>query len=579
MELVRSSGTRFLLLCVILFFRQAAGRTRKFEFNVAYMSVNKLCRATRIVAVNGQFPGPSIRIQQGDKVIVRVHNMIRSNITIHWHGVQQRLSCWQDGPAFITQCPIQERNSFTYRFRVDQVGTLFWHAHAAWLRGTVHGAFIIEPVTRRPRPYPFPQPFRDETIILGDWFVNDLLEEEERAIVSGGAPDMSNAFIINGKPGPLFNCSATSYSKSFTHEENTHKIGFIPGEAYLLRIINAALEQDLFFSIANHTMTVVEIDASYTKHLTVTEFLITPGQTVSVLVKASQHGGSYYMAASPWRSGGALFQPTAALGIIEYITPHGNFSLMPVLHNLPNPDDKALGQKFQKLLRSLNSKQYPEQVPQFADRRLFHVVSLNVKPCSPGINCSGPAGLRLSSSINNVSFVSPKTSSILEAYYNRIPGVFTADFPDKPPAPYDYVGKAFDISDLFSETGTRVSVIPYGANVQLVLQTTINLANDSHPFHLHGFDFYIVGEGHGNFDGARDERKFNLVDPPRRNTALIPIKGWIALRFKADNPGTWLFHCHLDGHLTWGLEMAFIVLNGEGPKQTLPSPPKHRPKC
>ena len=63
------------------------------------------------------------------------------------HGIFQFLSNWADGPARITQCPLQIGSSQTYEFTVTgQSGTFFWHAHNNWLRATVFGAFIVYPV-------------------------------------------------------------------------------------------------------------------------------------------------------------------------------------------------------------------------------------------------------------------------------------------------------------------------------------------------------------------------------------------------------------------------------------------------
>jgi laccase len=58
-----------------------------------------------------------------------------------------------------------------------------------------------------------------------------------------------------------------------------------------------------------------------------------------------------------------------------------------------------------------------------------------------------------------------------------------------------------------------------------------------HPLHLHGFNLFVVGHGSGNYDPARDPARFNLVDPVERNTVGVPAGGWVAIRFRADNPG------------------------------------------
>ncbi len=71
-----------------------------------------------------------------------------------------------------------------------------------------------------------------------------------------------------------------------------------------------------------------------------------------------------------------------------------------------------------------------------------------------------------------------------------------------------------------------------------MLQDTSILQFEVHPFHLHGNSFYIVGSGSGNYDPATSPATFNLVNPPLRNTYGVPYGGWVAIRFRADNPGT-----------------------------------------
>lgn len=88
--------------------------------------------------------------------------------------------------------------------------------------------------------------------------------------------------------------------------------------------------------------------------------------------------------------------------------------------------------------------------------------------------------------------------------------------------------------------GTKVIVIPFNRSVQVVLQDTSNLGTESHPFHLHVYNVFVVGQGFGNFDYNKDPAKFNLVDPVERNTVAVPSGRWVAIRFFADNPGMYL---------------------------------------
>ena len=115
--------------------------------------------------------------------------------------------------------------------------------------------------------------------------------------------------------------------------------------------------------------------------------------------------------------------------------------------------------------------------------------------------------------------------------------MFTTDFPANPPLQFDYTG---NVSRALWQpvAGTKLYKLKYGSRVQVVLQGTNVFAGENHPIHLHGYDFYIVGEGFGNFNPKTDAAKFNLVDPPMRNTVGVPVNGWAVIRFVADNPGT-----------------------------------------
>ncbi|KAI3833168.1 hypothetical protein MKX03_023065 [Papaver bracteatum] len=99
--------------------------------------------------------------------------------------------------------------------------------------------------------------------------------------------------------------------------------------------------------------------------------------------------------------------------------------------------------------------------------------------------------------------------------------------------PFNYTGVA--PNNTLVSHGTKVVVLPYNTEVELVMQDTSILGAESHHLHLHGFNFYIVGSGFGSFDSNKDPAKFNLVNPVERNTVGVPAGSWVAIRFFADN--------------------------------------------
>ncbi|KAJ4957362.1 hypothetical protein NE237_014145 [Protea cynaroides] len=545
--------------------RKSTMTTRFYDFKVQTMRITKLCESKDIITINKMFPGPVVYAQEDDRVIVNVTNETPHNITIHWHGVRQRLSCWYDGPAYITQCPIQGGQSFTYEFSLgQQKGTLFWHAHTSWLRATVYGAIVVHPKTGV--PYPFKYPNEEHIVILGEHWVRDVVPMEKEVLASGGGPPPADAFLINGHPGPNYNCSTN----------DVYKIHVIHGKTYLLRIINAALNMEHFFAIANHKLTIVEADAEYTKPFTVDRLMIAPGQTMNVLVTADQSNGRYSMAMGAYMSARNItFQSIPAIAYFQYTNAAVNSFTKSA--KLPSFKDDLAVKTVMDGLRSLN----PVAVPLEIDKNLFFTIGLNVQKCKshqPSKNCKATHGGVLAASMNNISFVMPNIS-LLHAYYNKINGYFSEDFPGVPLNSYDYVNGAPNNipNDTQSLIGTRAKVLDYGSRVQLILQDTGTVSTENHPIHLHGYSFYVVGYGSGNYNPQTV--KLNLVDPPYMNTVGVPVGGWAAIRFVADNPGVWFMHCHLEIHTSWGLSMAFIVKNGKGEMETLPHPPNDAPKC
>ncbi|URD83128.1 Multicopper oxidase [Musa troglodytarum] len=429
-----------------------------------------------------------------------------------------------------------------------------------WQRATVHGAIVILP--KRGVPYPFPAPHKEVVLILAEWWKSDVEAVINEALQSGLAPNVSDAHTINGHAGPVSGC-ASSARDGFT-------LLVDQGKTYLLRIINAALNDDLFFKVAGHLMTVVEVDATYTKHFTIDTLLIAPGQTTNVLLTADQGAGRYLVTASPFMDSPLVaVDNSTGTATVQYTNAVPTSAIATT--KPPPRNSTSLASQFIDSLRSLNSKQYPASVPSTVDHSLLFTVGLGVNPCPACTN-----GSRVVAAMNNVTFMMP-TTALLQAHYFNTSGVFTTDFPGQPLIAFNYTGSGPNNTQTMN--GTRLYRLPYNASVQLVLQDTGIIGPESHPIHLHGYNFFVVGRGVGNYDPATSPSKFNLVDPVERNTVAVPSAGWTAIRFRADNPGVWFLHCHFEVHTTWGLKMAFVVDDGPGPNQSLPPPPKDLPAC
>lgn len=310
-------------------------------------------------------------------------------------------------------------------------------------------------------------------------------------------------------------------------------------KTYLLRLINAALNDELFFSIANHSLTVVETDASYIKPFVTDTIVITPGQTTNVLLKTKRFppNATFLMLASPYFTGMGTFDNSTVAAILEY-----KQSLSPHIKNLPlyKPtlplfNSTLFVSNFTRKFKSLANAKFPANVPQTVEKQFFFTVGLGSSPCPNNMTCQGPNGSKFAAAINNVSFALP-TTAMLQSHFSGQPyGVYSTDFPAYPASPFNYTGTP--PNNTVVGNGTKAVVLRFNTSVELVMQDTSILGAESHPLHLHGFNFFVVGEGFGNFDPDSDPGKFNLVDPVERNTVGVPSGGWVAVRFLADNPG------------------------------------------
>ncbi|MER8546300.1 DUF4396 domain-containing protein [Mesorhizobium sp. M0684] len=146
-------------------------------------------------AYNGQIPGPRIHIRQGDRVRINVTNGLPEETTVHWHGLI--LPNQMDGPAEITQAPIEPGQSYSYEFTATQHGSYFYHPHAKPDRTQalgLYGALIIDPAN----PADEVAADHDYVIQLQEWLVREGLTYPSMPM-DGGMP---NFFTINGKAYP-----------------------------------------------------------------------------------------------------------------------------------------------------------------------------------------------------------------------------------------------------------------------------------------------------------------------------------------------------------------------------------------
>jgi FtsP/CotA-like multicopper oxidase with cupredoxin domain len=139
---------------------------------------------------NGSVPGPTIQVNEGDRVRLVVENRLPELFSMHWHGLE--IPVEMDGMPGISQHPIRPGEKFVYEFTLRQNGTFFYHSHMAMqeMMGMI-GLFIIHP--RRAHA---PRVDRDFGIVLQEWMILP-----NNTIPNTLAMEF-NWLTMNGKAGP-----------------------------------------------------------------------------------------------------------------------------------------------------------------------------------------------------------------------------------------------------------------------------------------------------------------------------------------------------------------------------------------
>ena len=251
----------------------------EYNFTLAY-SAN-----SSIVLVNNQFPGPMIRVNVHDIIIVHLYNGLNTTeeLAVHFHGMLQRQTPQMDGVGYVTQMPIPSGQTFTHSFHAFPAGTHMYHSHAGLQAITTFGALIVDDPERLWEIQEAPS----GPIVLSDyWEGSDRLTQEAGL---NGSP-----FRWLGEPTNVL----INGQKDFV-------LTLDPGQKYLLRLIGGMSLSTVAFGITGHPMTVVEVDGKLVvPKSNMSSIEIASGQRYAVIIETQQqYTGVFVMQASiRWRA-------------------------------------------------------------------------------------------------------------------------------------------------------------------------------------------------------------------------------------------------------------------------------------
>ncbi len=491
--------------------------------------VNYTWKSKRAIAINGSIPAPALYFTEGDTAEIHIHNLMKRETSIHWHGLI--IPNQYDGVPYLTTAPIKAGQTHVYKFPLVQNGTYWYHSHTALQEQSgMYGALIIH---KRTEPI-----MKEYTVVLSDWTNEKPAEVHRRlhnatdwyAIKKKSTQDYGQAlkegylktkFVNEWKRMLAMDVSDVYYDRFFINgQSNAEKTDFKAGEKIKLRIINGSASTYFWLHFAGGKLEVVANDGKDVEPVEVDRMIIAVSETYDVILTIPEDKSYEFLAtaedrtksASLWLGSGTKVnaKPLPRLKYFEGMMMMNGMMKM-------NGDMDDMGMNMANQVMDMNMVMYPEITGQpehkhknIPEEALEHIVTLNY-----GMLRSTEKTTLPKASVKELRFN-------LTGNMNRY--VWSID------------------NKTVSETDKIL--IQKGENVRIIMTNNTMMR---HPMHLHGH-FFRVLNGQGDYAPLK-----NVLD-------IMPMET-DTLEFAATESGNWFFHCHILYHMMSGMGRIFTYQN------------------
>lgn len=541
--------TFFLLLLWPL---TAQAAVKEYHLHIAREIVAITGTPASKITINGTIPGPVLTFTEGQEAVIHVTNHMNEPTSVHWHGLL--LPGFMDGvPGFNSFPGIDPGETFTYRFKIRQSGTYWYHAHSATQEQDGHyGALVIHPKGHDPV-----QADRDYVVLLsdfteengpaimanlkknphyynyaqrtiGDFFADtrargfgtawrDVLDWGQMRMSPTDLADVSGyTFLVNGK----------------TPEQNWTGI-FKPGERVRLRFINASAMSIYDVRIPGLELTVVQADGQNVEPVSVDEFRFSVAETYDVIVTPREDKAYTIAAESIDRTGfalGTLAPREGMRGEMPQARPRTLLTMADMGHGNEGHESHGAHNDHGAHGAHESHAGHGAAPPEHAPGSGWAEAGT-----PPGHRALRYADLRFLGMQKDTR--PPEREIVVTLGGNMERFIWTLN------------GKKF------SELGFEPIQLEYGERVRIKF---VNKTMMAHPMHLHGMFVQLEnGQPAGKL--------------PNKHTVNIAPGHSYAVLLTADEPGEWAFHCHMLFHMEAGM-MTKLTVAAYDPARAPPRP-------
>jgi CopA family copper-resistance protein len=521
-----------------------------FDLSIGTLPVNFNAALRTATVVNGSLPAPTLRWRQGDTVTLRVRNTLPTISSIHWHGMI--LPADMDGVPGLSFMGIAPGTSYTYRFKVNQSGTYWYHSHSRFQEQTgLYGAIVIEPRGGQRHPSD-----RDYVVLLSDWSdrdpeqlyatlkkqsdyynfgkstLGDFLRDARAQGLSAALDDRRMWNQMRMDRTDLSDVSGYAYTylmNGATPAANWTAL-FARGDKVRLRFINGSSMSFFDVRIPGLKMRVIAADGQDIEPVTVDEFRIGTAETYDVIVQPDDDRAYTIFAQSMDRSGYARGTLTTRAGLSAAVPP---LDPRPVLTmrdmmgemgmDMPGMDHGAMKGAEGSCGADTQHAAVKIQTGPGVDMTVA-TPRTNLDDPGIGLRDNGRRVLTYADLHTPGAPISADTQREIELHLTGHMQRYVWSFDGK---------KFSDAQPLRLKFGERVRI------------TLVNDTMMTHPIHLHGMWSELETPA-----GEFQVRKHTLIVQPAQK---------LSYRVSADALGRWAYHCHLLYHMEAGMFREVVV--------------------
>jgi CopA family copper-resistance protein len=530
----------------------ASAHAGEYRLTIDRQPVNVTGKPVQSLTINGQVPGPTLRFKEGEDVTIHVTNRLREDTSVHWHGLL--LPGQMDGVPGLNGYPgIKPGQTYTYRFKIRQAGTYWYHSHSGTQeQAGLYGALVIDPAAPD-----VVQAARDYVVVLSDFTsedsnevlrnlkndagyynygkrtLGDFFDDARRDGFWGALRDRLDWGDMRMDPTDLSDVSGYTFLVNGKSPAQNWSGLFTPGERVRLRFINASAMSYFDVRIPGLKMIVIQADGQNVQPVPVDEFRIAVAETYDVIVVPQDM--AYTIMAEPIdRSGyarGTLAPREGMSAPVPTLRPRTVLSMsdMGMAHGMG--DMKGMDG-----MKDMDHGGMSDMKGMDHGAGGMSGTDHGGKPEQPS---SGPPR----------GWADAGTPPGMKALRYADLKSLTPQKDTRPAAREIVVRLGGNMERyIWTLNGRKASEadpieLRYGERVKL---TFVNESMMAHPMHLHGMFVQLV-------NGQPADRL------PNKHVVNVAPGSSYSVMLTADEPGEWAFHCHLLYHMNSGMMTKVVV--------------------